>query len=157
MSTRLTPKGVPMVESQALKLVKAAGQVNDLISKHLSNELKNKGYKFVSPSVLNFLSTLECGVNYASEIARNLGISRQMAAKTVKDLCLAGYLEQVESVGKQKKIIFTDTGEHLMSDARLLLAGMDQVFNQELGHEHIITTVNNLNNIQALIAQLQTK
>lgn len=157
MSTRLTPKGVPMVESQALKLVTGAGQVNDLISKYLSNALKNKGYKFASPSALNFLSTLECGVNYASEIARNLGVSRQMAAKTVKDLCLAGYLEQVDDVGKQKKILFTDTGEHLMSDARQLLADMDNTLNKELGNNTITTTVNNLNKIEALIAQLNNK
>ena len=151
MSTRLTPRGVPMVESQSLKLALGASQVNDLISKYLSNALKEKGYVFATSSALNFLSTLECGVNYASDIARNLGVSRQMAAKTVKDLCLAGYLEQLDDVGKQKKIVFTETGELLMSDARQLLADMDKILNQELGDKAIANTVNNLNKIQALV------
>lgn len=152
MSTRLTRKGTPMVESQSLKLALGASQVNDLISKYLSNALKEKGYKFASPSALSFLSTLECGVNYASEIARNLGVSRQMAAKTVKELCLAGYLERLDDVGKQKKIVFTQTGELLMSDARQLLADMDKILNQELGNKAIESTVNNLNKIQALVS-----
>ncbi len=152
MSTRLTRKGTPMVESQSLKLALGASQVNDLIAKYLSNALKEKGYKFASPSALSFLSTLECGVNYASEIARNLDVSRQMAAKTVKELCLAGYLEQLDDVGKQKKIVFTQTGELLMSDARQLLADMDKILNQELGNKAIESTVNNLNKIQALVS-----
>ncbi len=154
MSTRLTSKGTQMVESQSLKLALGASQVNDLISKYLSNALKVKGYKFASPSALSFLSTLECGVNYASEIARNLGVSRQMAAKTVKELCLAGYLEQLDDVGKQKKIVFTQTGELLMSDARQLLADMDTILNQELGNNVITTTVDNLNKIQTAIRKL---
>ncbi|MDO7083455.1 MarR family transcriptional regulator [Pseudocolwellia sp. AS88] len=154
MSTRLTRKGTPMVESQSLKLALGASQVNDLISKYLSNALKEKGYKFASPSALSFLSTLECGVNYASEIARNLGVSRQMAAKTVKELCLAGYLEQLDDVGKQKKIVFTQTGELLMSDARQLLADMDKILNQKLGNNVITTTVDNLNKIQTTIRKL---
>jgi DNA-binding MarR family transcriptional regulator len=154
MSTRLTQRSTPMVESQALKLVLGAGLVNDLTSRYLSNALKNKGYKFASPSALIFLSTLECGVNYASEIARSLGVSRQMVAKTVKDLCLAGYLEQIDGVGKQKQIIFTATGELLMSDARKLLVDIDEILIKQLGQDSISTTVENLNMIQTLIAEL---
>jgi len=154
MSTRLTTNDVPMVESETLKLVIGAGQVNDSISQYLSNTLKSNGYKFASPSALNFLSALECGVNYASEIARNLGVSRQMVAKTVKELCLAGYLEQLSGVGKQKKIVFTITGELLMSDARKLLAEIDHTLNDKLGENSIASTVKNLNAIQELISQL---
>jgi len=154
MSTRLTTNDVPMVESETLKLVIGAGQVNDSISQYLSNTLKSNGYTFASPSALNFLSALECGVNYASEIARNLGVSRQMVAKTVKELCLAGYLEQLSGVGKQKKIVFTITGEQLMSDARQLLAEIDQTLNEQLGSDTIATTVKHLNTIQELIGQL---
>lgn len=154
MSTRLTRNNIPMVDSETLKLVMGAGQVNDSISKYLSNTLKSNGYKFASPSALNFLGALECGVNYASEIARNLGVSRQMTAKTVKELCLAGYLEQIDGVGKQKEIIFTVTGELLMSDARQLLADIDKALNEQLGKDAISATVTHLNAIQELIGQL---
>ena len=154
MSTRLTSQGTPMVESQALKLVLGASQVHELTTHYLSNSLKRKGYKAVSPSVLNFLSTLECGVNYGSEIARNLGVSRQMVAKTVKELTRRGYLEQVDGVGKQKEILFTKTGELLMSDARKILADIDKVLNKQLGQNSVKTTVSSLDRIKDVLAQL---
>jgi len=154
MSIRFTQKGTPMVDSQALQLALGAAQVNDLISRYLSKCLNNKGYKFATSSTLNFLSTLECGVNYGSEIARNLGISRQMVAKTVKGLCLAGYLEQVDDIGKQKKIIFTETGEQLMSDARQLLADIDKTLNAQQSEGSIASTISNLNEIRMQMVML---
>ena len=156
MSTKLTSGNVPMVESQSLQLVLAAAQVHEKISLYLSNALKKKGYKLASPSVLNFLSTLECGINYGSEIARTLGVSRQMVAKTVKELCHADYLAQREGKGKQKEIVFTKTGEHLMSDARQLLADIDTILNKEVGEMELKTTVTDLQSIQRLISQLNT-
>jgi len=143
-----------MIDSQALQLVLGAAQVNNLISQYLTKSLKNKGYMLVTPASLSFLSTLECGVNYGSEIARDIGVSRQMVAKTVKGLCLAGYLEQKDDVGKQKKIVFTDAGELLMSEARQLLAGIDKALKTELSEGALAATVTNLNSIQMLMASL---
>lgn len=154
MSTRLTKNNVPMVESQTLQLVLAASQVHEKTTLYLSKSLKDKGYEFVSPSVLNFLSTLECGINYGSEIARNLGVSRQMVAKTVKELCNANYLEQLEGAGKQKQIVFTKTGELLMSDARQLLADIDHSLHKEIGETELQAIVEYLHNIQKVITQL---
>lgn len=54
-----------------------------------------------------------------------------MVAKTVKQLCQLGYLEQLDDVGKQK-IIFTKAGENLMSDARQPLADLDKTMQQQL-------------------------
>ena len=107
MSTRLTQKGTPMVDSLALTLVQMASDVQERTTDYLSTSLQIKGYKTITPSILNFLGALECGVNYGSEIARNLNVSRQMVAKTVKELSRQGYLEQVADIGKQKKILFT--------------------------------------------------
>lgn len=154
MSTRLTNKKAVMVDSKALQLVLGAAQINDSISLYLSRALKNKGYEFATSAALSFLSTLECGVNYGSEIARNLGVSRQMVAKTVKGLCLAGYLEQVDDIGKQKKIIFTATGELLISEARQLLAEIDKTLTVQLSEKSIATTITSLNKIQMLMASL---
>lgn len=154
MSTKLTREKATMVDSQALQLVLGAAQVSDSISRYLARSLKNKGYSFATTAALSFLSTLECGVNYGSEIARNLGVSRQMVAKTVKGLCLAGYLEQVDDIGKQKKIIFTPTGELLMSEARQLLADIDKTLNAQLSEQSIVTTVISLNQIQKLMVSL---
>ena len=114
-----------MVESRSLQLTQSASRLNDVVVKYLSQRLIEKGYISLTPSLLSFLSILECGINYGSEIARNLGVTRQMVAKTVKELCHSGYLEQIEGVGKQKEIHFTEAGEQLMSDARLLLSEVD--------------------------------
>ena len=77
-----------------------------------------------------------------------------MVAKTVKELSLAGYLEQVDDVGKQKKILFTATGELLMSDARQLLADIDKSLFEQLGEESIATTVASLVKIRGLMVKL---
>jgi DNA-binding MarR family transcriptional regulator len=117
--------GTPMVESQTLKLVLAASSVTEQISHYLSQTLQGMGYEGASSSVLLFLSALDCGINYGSEIARSLNVSRQMVAKTVKQLSTLGYLQQIEGQGKQKQIVFTQRGELLMADSRLLLAKLD--------------------------------
>lgn len=140
-----------MVDSQTLNLVLGAARVHELSTRYLSDSLKAKGYVSASPSILNFLSTLECGINYGSEIARNLGVSRQMVAKTVKELCRAGYLQQVDGAGKQKQIVFTRTGELLMSDARQLLADIDKILFRKLGKNSIQITIASLNKIQDVL------
>ena len=151
MSTRMTKKGSPMVESQSLQLVFSAAKMNEQIYQYLSNALEKKGYQSATPSVLNFLSTLECGINYGSEIARSLGISRQMVAKTVKELCRVGYLEQIDGIGKQKQILFTDLGERLMSDSRQLLAELDAILYQKIGQLPLQETLQHLKDIQAAV------
>lgn len=134
-----------MVESRSLQLTQSTSQLNDVVVKYLSQRLIEKGYISLTPSLLSFLSILECGINYGSEIARNLGVTRQMVAKTVKELCHSGYLEQIEGVGKQKEIHFTEAGEQLMSDARLLLSEVDDFLCEHSGVaelERIISEIN---------------
>ena len=127
MSTKFTKRGAPLAESHSLQLIQSAARLNDTITKYLSQRLVEKGYTSLTPSLLSFLSALECGVNYGSEIARSLDVTRQMVAKTVKELCKLGYLEHIDGNGKQKEIHFTEAGEYLMSDARQLLAEVDEI------------------------------
>ena len=145
MSTRFTKKGIPMVESQSLQLIQSAQKLNDVITQYISQRLVEKGYEALTPSLLSFLSILECGVNYGSEIARNLDVTRQMVAKTVKQLCQLGYLEQIDGTGKQKEIHFTVAGEYLISDARQLLAEVDEILFKDVGArtpQEIISALN---------------
>jgi len=151
MSIRLTKTGVPMADSYSLKLVFGTSKVHDQIACYLSEALKKKGYESASPSVLHFLSALECGVNYGSEIARNLGVSRQMVAKTVKELCRVNYLKQIEGVGKQKQILFTERGEHLISDTRKLLARLDDIISEAIGQKQLQATIGVLEKIQVIL------
>jgi len=121
MSTRFTRKGIPMVESRSLQLIQSAQRLNDVIT------------------------LLECGVNYGSEIARNLDVTRQMVAKTVKQLCKLGYLEQIDGAGKQKEIHFTVTGECLISDARQLLSELDEILFKNTNTSKPQTIIDELN------------
>ena len=130
MSTRFTNRGVPLQASQVLQLVQSSAQLNQAAAFYLSQRLLAKGYEAITPSLLSFLGELECGVNYGSDIARKLGVSRQMVAKTVKGLVQLGFLQQVAGEGKQKQILFTERGEHLMSDARQVLAELDTLLEQ---------------------------
>lgn len=155
MSTRFTKRGVPLVESQSLQLIQSASRLNDAITKYLSLRLMEKGYTSLTPSLLSFLSILECGVNYGSEIARNLGVTRQMVAKTVKELCRLGYLEQIDGAGKQKEIHFTEIGEYLMSDARQLLSEVDEILFKGLDVRKPQAIINELNTIICAINDRQ--
>ena len=134
-----------MLESQSLQLIQSAQRLNDVMTQYISQRLVEKGYVSITPSLLSFLSVLVCGVNYASEIARNLDVTRQMVAKTVKQLCQSGYLEQIDSTGKQKQIRFTETGEYLMSDARQLLAELDEILFKNTNTSKPQTIIDELN------------
>jgi DNA-binding MarR family transcriptional regulator len=122
-----------MEDSRSLKLLCAAAAMHDRLTAYVAAQLQLQGFDGVSPAMLTFLSALDCGTNYGSEIARRLKVSRQMVAKTVKELCTVGYLEQIEGAGKQKRILFTEQGEQLMAAARSLLADLDQILSDRLG------------------------
>ncbi|WP_080811091.1 MarR family winged helix-turn-helix transcriptional regulator [Halomicronema hongdechloris] len=152
MSTWFTQRGIPMADSQSLRLVFCTAGVHDHITEYVAKRLQQEGYDAISPSMLNFLGTLDCGVNYGSEIARRLNVSRQMVAKTVKELCRVGYLEQVQAKGKQKQIVFTASGEALMSRVRHLLVQLDEVLCKRLGEATLNETLSTLEAIQALLS-----
>ncbi len=151
---RVTGREVAMVDSRSLQLVLAAAQVQELAGRQLAAALQAKGYEGVSGASLSFLAALECGVNYASEIARRLQVSRQMVAKKVKELSQAGYLEQLAGVGKQKQIRFTARGEQLMADARQLLSQLDRRLEQQLSKAGLAATVAGLAEAQKLLSSL---
>ena len=141
-----------MVDSQSLRLALGAASVQDQIAAYIAQQLRAKGYD-ISPATLNFLSALDCGVNVGADIARRLKVSRQMVAKTVKELCRAGYLEQVDGVGKQKQILFTAAGEQLMAEVRQLLAQLDKVLLEALGETALQETLARLDTIRHLLSK----
>jgi DNA-binding MarR family transcriptional regulator len=126
-----------MVDSQSLRLLFASANLHDRFTEYVAAQLRLKGFDDISPSILHFLSTLDCGINYGAEIARRLKVSRQMVTKTVKELSRAGYLEQIDGVGRQKQILFTEKGERLISTARSVLADLDRVFIERFGEVQV--------------------
>ncbi len=74
-----------------------------------------------------------------------------MVAKTVKELCLIGYLHQVESEGNRKQILFTKQGEKLIEDTRKLLAKLDKTIENSIGSVAFKTIIKQLDKIRFLL------
>jgi DNA-binding MarR family transcriptional regulator len=137
MSTRFTSRGTPMVDSRSLQLAALSAAVRDRVVRWVADGLRVDGFHDVPPSTLEFLDALDCGVNVASDIARTLGVSRQMVAKTVKELCQLDYLAQLEGKGRQKRIVFTPQGEMLMARVRQRLRELDTVIDAQIGSRRL--------------------
>jgi DNA-binding MarR family transcriptional regulator len=146
-----------MADSQSLRIAFASASLHDQFVAYVSEYLRLQGFGTISPSILNFLCALDCGINYSAEIARRLKVSRQMVTKTVKELCRVGYLEQIEGVGQQKHILFTEQGERLISTARLALAALDQIFIESFGKSQVEEAALQLEAFKVLLMALQEK
>ena len=151
MSTRFTERGVPMAESLSLQLAAQAREVHQSIVECVATRLAASGHGAVTPSLLSFLEALDCGVNYGSEIARRLKVSRQMVARTVRELVSAGYLEQGVGDGRQKPIRFTESGERLISSARQLLVELDRELARHLEKTALRDAVRTLESVRRAV------
>jgi DNA-binding MarR family transcriptional regulator len=132
MSTKLTrstpPPAYEMADSRSLKLVHLASNFERSVQKWLVDLLHTRGFVGLTQSQLSFLGALDCGPNSASQIANDLGITRQAVHKTVKELEAFGWLVgEVDPTRRNQRIInFTDEGERMMSEARALFKQLDE-------------------------------
>ncbi|GAB4149071.1 MAG: winged helix DNA-binding protein [Sphingomonadales bacterium] len=124
-----------MAESQSLRLLFELGAAQARLMDWLAAQLAKRGHAGVTPSALGFLGQLDCGPNHAAAVARRLGVSRQMVAKTVAEMAAKGWLELVpDPVLRNRKVIeFTIQGERLMADSRAILAQLDDILRTRLG------------------------
>ena len=131
MSTKLTTKrsapAYEMADSHSLRLVHLATNFERRAQRWLIDLLHGRGFVDLTQSQLSFLGALDCGPNNASQIANDLGITRQAVHKTVKELETCGWLEStVDPIRRNQRIItFTDEGERMMSEARALFKQLD--------------------------------
>jgi len=116
-----------MDDSVSLALAHAIAGAERALLAHLASALAARGHHGAGPAVIGFRGQLDCGPNHAAEIARRLGVSRQMVSKTVRELEAKGFLSQTPDPekGNRKVIVFTEAGMLLMSDARAVLAALD--------------------------------
>lgn len=116
-----------MVESASLRMAFGLAAAHEALMYYLADRLAASGHAGVTASALGFLGQLDCGVNHAAEVARRLGVSRQMIAKTVSEMERAGWLRLAPDPDhrNRKTIRFTVAGERLMADARQALATLD--------------------------------
>lgn len=138
-----------MAESRSLRLALILGHGQAALMAWLVGRLHARGHQGLTVSTLEFMGQLDCGINYASDVARALGVSRQMVAKSVTDLSCRGWLEQTQDPekGNRKVIAFTEEGERVMSDARAILAELDNKLDTRLASgwaERLTTDLNDL-------------
>ena len=139
MSTRFTrrsPKaGYELVDSRALALIQATDSFRDRMVVWLISKLHEDGFPGLTAGQLTFLGSLDCGANFAAELARTLRISRQAVHKTVKELEGAGWLatRPDDVLGNQRVIVFTDEGERMMSCARAHFLSLDDLLAERFG------------------------
>lgn len=138
LSTKLTTgrkTDLPMADSESLRLVFLLGAAQARVVGWVAARLADRGHRGVTPSALGFLGQLDCGQNHAAAVARRLGVSRQMVAKTVAEMTAKGWLELAPDpeLRNRKVILFTAEGERLMADARAILAQLDGILSNRLG------------------------
>ena len=119
--------GYDLADSASLALIQAIGGFQTRILDWLVRELRKEGFSELTPSMLTFLGVLDCGINHASALARDLNVSRQAIHKQVRELEKLGWLatEPHPEKGNQRVIVFTSEGERMMSAARALFADLD--------------------------------
>ena len=143
-----------MAESRSLGLALLLGRGRAALLAWLVDRLRARGHGALTLPALEFLGQLDCGINHASDVARRLGVSRQMVAKTVTDLAGKGWLAQRPDPDRRNRkiILFTAAGERVMSDARAILAELDETLAARLapGWETRLT-----DDLGALIASLE--
>lgn len=128
MTTSATSPTYEMADSRSLKLVHLVSNFERRVQKWLVELLHGKGFTGLTQSQLSFLGALDCGPNNASQIANDLGITRQAVHKTVKELEILGWLRsEADPIRRNQRIItFTDEGERMMSEARALFKQLDE-------------------------------
>lgn len=132
MSTKATTSPKPpvyeMADSRSLKLVHLASSFERRVQKWLVDLLRGRGFTELTQSQLSFLGALDCGPNSASQIANDLGITRQAVHKTVKELEAFGWLKsEADLIRRNQRVItFTNEGERMMSEARALFEQLDK-------------------------------
>lgn len=123
-----------MPDSRSLGVALVLGRAHASLMAWLVTRLRAQGHEAISVPALDFMGQLDCGRNYASDVARTLGVSRQMVAKTVAELARRGWLTQKPDPDKRNRkiIVFTAEGEQVMADTRTLLKELDGLLDTRL-------------------------
>jgi DNA-binding MarR family transcriptional regulator len=98
----------------------------------LDNRLQQKrlasSYKALTDAEARILAVLRGEELTISEIARRLGVSRQAVHKIISNLIKRKLLklEQIEGSSRDKRIIFTQTGEEMKKEAAKTLQELEK-------------------------------
>lgn len=101
----------------------------------LQNSLRSQGFKTLSRTKSMIMVNIADGISRPTELARNLGISRQAIQQTLAELEEAGLvtLKTDPTDGRAKIIQFSDEGKNIGRAAFKAMASMEAILEERLG------------------------
>ena len=108
----------------------------------LQNYLQARGWPVVTRPQSMVMANLVLGVRRPSDIARNMGVSRQAIHATINQMVELGIVELVDdpSNGRVKVIAPTKMGETMRVDAQASMILMGEELGRRLGKANFLKT-----------------
>jgi DNA-binding MarR family transcriptional regulator len=105
----------------------------------LQSYLQSKGWSQVTRPQSMVMANVVIGVHNPSDIARNLGISRQAVHTTINQMVNMGILElrQDETDGRAKLVVLSDVGAEMRTDANAVMVALVDELRQRIGTRNV--------------------
>jgi DNA-binding MarR family transcriptional regulator len=105
----------------------------------LQSYLQSKGWSQVTRPQSMVMANVVIGVQNPSDIARNLGISRQAVHTTINQMVKMGMLElrQDETDGRAKTVVLSEVGAEMRADANAVMVALVDELRQRIGARNV--------------------
>jgi len=120
----------------------------DWFDEGLQNSLKARGWQTMTRPESMIVIHVILGINKPSDIARNLGLTRQAVHITIDKIIKKGIVElHRDPLDARASIIgLTKVGKTMRRDARMIVAHIEKVLIERIGASHV-------RNLKAALAQ----
>lgn len=105
----------------------------------LQAHLQSKGWTEVTRPQSMVMTNVVIGIQKPSDIARNLGVSRQSVHATINQMVEKGILELVDDPddGRAKIVVLSKVGEQMRTDANQAMNGMVELLRRRIGSRNV--------------------
>jgi DNA-binding MarR family transcriptional regulator len=105
----------------------------------LQAHLQARGWTEVTRPQSMVMTNVVIGVQKPSDIARNLGVSRQSVHATINQMVEKGMLELVDDPedGRAKIVVLSEVGLQMRADANRAMEGMVNILRQRIGARNV--------------------
>lgn len=105
----------------------------------LQSYLQAQGWNQVTRPQSMVMANVVIGVNKPSDIARNLGVSRQAIHTTINQMVELGMLELQDDAGdrRSKIVVLSETGVRMRGDANQVMADLIAELRRRIGSRNV--------------------
>ncbi|MEW5686573.1 MAG: MarR family winged helix-turn-helix transcriptional regulator [Pseudomonadota bacterium] len=105
----------------------------------LQAHLQAHGWTEVTRPQSMVMTNVVIGVQKPSDIARNLGVSRQSVHATINQMVEKGMLELVDDPedGRAKIVVLSEVGQRMRADADKAMGGMVDLLKRRIGARNV--------------------